>query len=250
MKRDLVPESKSALVKAKRIMESASNLHSRDSSAAFGMFCVPPDPAGFVPNHRLRKLIQLVDSAPPSPYLSRQVFLLLSKNVRLFSKPSRSEEDSVLHPMLCNLMRALKPNGEVGCQCSSGLQLQDKFASSGGFQLASANSTRPGPVLVWEAWVLIASEAKGTNASIFPALPQACQIAGDAALMLAAAGLNIEECAVPGILLTGDSVQFYGAFLLQGQFPCFALLSPPLSMTSRGMLRNRPMDRRIAPICP
>jgi len=86
---------------------------------------------------------------------------------------------------------------------------------------------------MYETWILLGSNAKGTHASLFKALAQGCQVTGDGVLLLERAGLSLESCAVPGIVAFGDSIQIYGAYLVPSAFPAFCLLSAPMSMSSR-----------------
>jgi len=174
----------------------------------------------------------MATAAAPNPteqsILSNKLRNVLSMSPRLFAKPQKSE-DSLLRPMLNNVFVLLEGQDTKFVQES---QVRDIFQANGGFVLSSKNS-QPEPAIMHASWVLVASEANGVDASAFVGLAQGCQCAGDGALLLRKAGLAVENCVVPGVLIYADCLQFYAAFLLPDHYPGFCFLSSPIVFGSR-----------------
>jgi hypothetical protein len=76
---------------------------------------------------------------------------------------------------------------------------------------------------------VVASEAKGWQASVYDAHAQAFQASGDGALLLHDGGLETDDCVVFGLVVAGGAVQIVATHLLPSNFPSFGVLSPPLS---------------------
>jgi hypothetical protein len=76
---------------------------------------------------------------------------------------------------------------------------------------------------------VVASEAKGWQASVYDAHAQAFQASGDGALLLHDSGLETDDCVVFGIVVAGGAVQIVATHLLPSNFPSFSAISPPLS---------------------
>eukprot|EP01006_Ploeotia_vitrea_P053213 TRINITY_DN67767_c0_g1_i11.p1 TRINITY_DN67767_c0_g1~~TRINITY_DN67767_c0_g1_i11.p1 ORF type:complete len:597 (+),score=-62.83 TRINITY_DN67767_c0_g1_i11:80-1870(+) len=84
-----------------------------------------------------------------------------------------------------------------------------------------------------QIYILFTSEAKGIDDSHFMCLIQALEIAGDSAIHLSRnIDMDYNNCSIPGIIVYGDKVQFYGVYLVDQHFPVVVLLSPPLSYTN------------------
>lgn len=217
----------SDVIEAKSVSVSASGL---DDTPAFNLFCLPPGPNSFIPCERLRDLVNNVHLHLKSPTAelfktSLDVLNIVRSTPRIFRKKT-SSEDNALRPVLNQLLRYIMPDG---CSLISEESLQGMFLPLGGFQLASQKS-KPEPVITYESFGLVGSEAKGFHASAFKCLSQGSQISGDCSILLRRGGLNLADCAVPGILMFSDSVQFYASYLLPEQYPSFAFLSRPLSV--------------------
>jgi hypothetical protein len=200
----------------------------------YSMFALPPGgPKMYVPNLRLQTLVVGVSlSHLDGMQMAASIETCCDHGVRLFHKVKKSETRAVAG-VLDKLMHVMCKSLPTEQQFTvlKGDSLNGLFANFGGFKLATPTS-QPEPAIVWESFALITSEAKGFEASKFTALPQACQIAGDACLMLRAAGLPFADCVIPGLILLDDTLTIYAAYLLPDSFPCFHLLSRPLSLTS------------------
>jgi hypothetical protein len=159
--------------------------------------------------------------------LEAKVLALLTKTPRLFRKVAASEDNSV-RLQLDQLMQLVAAELKVVSEDS----LKNLIATIGGFCLASKKS-RPEPAVVWESFILMASEAKGFDSSALKCMTQGSQVAGDGALLLKRAGLDIGDCVVPGVFAFSDCLQFYACHLLPDRFPVFSLLSHPISVASR-----------------
>lgn len=62
-----------------------------------------------------------------------------------------------------------------------------------------------------KTYVLFTSEAKGLDDGYFKCLIQALEIAVDCAINLSRyTNISHENCSIPGIIVYGDKVQFYG----------------------------------------
>jgi hypothetical protein len=199
---------------------------------AFDLFCLPPDPDSFIPNARLRTATAAAKSAAKGSAdinrMAASLVLVNGRGPRLFRK-AKATETHALRPNLDQIMQLLRlPDTSILSEQTLG----NLVKQVGGFKLATRTSW-PEPVLAWYNFILFASEAKGVTKGCFECLPQGCQIAGDAAILLARAGLAVEECVVPGVLVFGDSLQFFAAYLVPPKYPTFCLLSQPISMTSR-----------------
>jgi hypothetical protein len=58
-------------------------------------------------------------------------------------------------------------------------------------------------------------------------------------------GLALEDCVVPGIVMTGSICQFCAIYLLENNFPVFVTLSPQLSPFSTFEEQEAVVDWRI-----
>ena len=76
--------------------------------------------------------------------------------------------------------------------------------------------------------VLVASEAKGLEASIHQCVGQLLIACGDSALYLQMLGLDLENCVVPGIAISDTTIRFGAVYLIPHSFPVFLFLSDML----------------------
>jgi hypothetical protein len=76
--------------------------------------------------------------------------------------------------------------------------------------------------------VLVASEAKGLEASIHQCVGMLLIACGDSALYLQMLGLDLENCVVPGIAISDTTIQFGAVYLIPHSFPVFLFLSDML----------------------
>lgn len=88
---------------------------------------------------------------------------------------------------------------------------------------------KPGYRLEWEdKFILIASEAKGVEASHVVGLIQGMQLGTDGALFLSQYLLN-EQAVVPVVLCYGNFFHIFGIYLFGDNFPVITALSNPIS---------------------
>jgi hypothetical protein len=151
---------------------------------ALSHYCLPPSASSCQPNARLATLAGKVaecHSARSADLhaMASSVHSVARLHPRVFHTISRTE-DTVLRPVLDQLMALCCSER---CSVVSEDTLRNIYKRLGGFQLASSGS-KPEPAIVWESFVLLASEAKGFFGSLFKCLPQGCQSAGDAALLM------------------------------------------------------------------
>lgn len=79
--------------------------------------------------------------------------------------------------------------------------------------------------------VLLASIAKGVEASNIAAGLQCFQICADAAIELYRKGLKREDCVIPGVIFCGEEFQIVGVYLVCSTFPVMVNISSLISIT-------------------
>mmetsp|Transcript_11081 Transcript_11081/g.11944 ORF Transcript_11081/g.11944 Transcript_11081/m.11944 type:complete len:434 (-) Transcript_11081:393-1694(-) len=89
------------------------------------------------------------------------------------------------------------------------------------------------PAIIFREVLLLATEAKGVDASPLVAYAQVVQIASDAACFLLERGLSIEMCVVPFIVCCGYNIQFGVVELIPLSFPVAYRLTTELNMLVR-----------------
>ena len=218
------------LATAKNISASASTLCKDNHS--FDMYCLPPGPDIYHPNKRFRALHGQVLTRLRSPDstlfgMAKTILNITRASPRLFRKVS-SSEDNANRKLIYNLLATIKGDR---FELLSEEALAERIQLVGGFRLASQES-KPEPAIVDNSFILLASEAKGFFASSLKCLPQGCQVAGDATILLRRCDISLDECATPGIVVFADSVQIFGCHLLPTQYPVFSLLSRAMSLAS------------------
>ena len=223
-------------------INALSSLLSGKQEKGFDVFLLPPGHGAYIPNSRLRSLSlapQEYSNHPSMPIIVDKLNKMITSAPRVFRATTQSET-RVCRPILESFLDLIAQDNEHISRVTGSCFTSLYSGNYGGYQLAKPES-RPEPLLLVQRkpscyrLPVLVSEAKGIDDSAFVGLPQGCQVAGDSALLLQHIGLPEEHCTVPGVLVFGDCLQFYGSFLLD-RFPCFALLSKPLSFVSRSDL--------------
>jgi hypothetical protein len=144
-----------------------------------------------------------------------------------------SSETKVVDPQARALLeRMCKMVDREDVTVESKASVREKF--KGKFLLCSENS-EPEYALMHNGFVLVGAETQGLDASLFKALPQACQLAGDAAALLCRKGLPSDQCCVPALLMAGGQAQLMAAYIIKDSvFPMYVFLTQPLQLADKG----------------
>lgn len=94
----------------------------------------------------------------------------------------------------------------------------------------TCSNTSTEPRIVLGSHILMGSEFKGVEFSMFAAMPQGFQVCVDSCLYLyRTTDLKYQDCVIPGLIICGHHLyQFYGIYLVADSFPVAVLLSRPL----------------------
>ena len=153
-------------------------------------------------------------------------------SLREMASISKAKEDESCRKTLDEFMSILKSRCGSGYKVCTNAHVWTYMNPA-----VSGKGTLTEPVLVYncEAGVgfpLIPSEAKRPMHSPLLCLFQGGALGSDIIINMRAAGLPLEDCAVPIVLSAGQSIQIGGVYLLPNHYPVFCTLSRVLSVSS------------------
>ena len=197
----------------------------------YDLFTVPCCKDAYIPNIRLR---QLKDNFNNSEGLSVTVYQNMLINMNMLT--------TWKYPVEGSEMMVNDPNLKMFLDYISWAYNQDHIDSPVNvtkeefrFLFASSDS-KPGWAVVRDRSVLLASVAKGVEASNIAAGLQCFQICADAAIALYRKGLKPEDCVVPGVIFCGEECQIVGVYLVGSTFPVMVNISSLISITNEEVL--------------
>ena len=228
---------------------SASKLRKEDPKF-LSQFGFPLGYDGYIPNNRLRDLrMKAANIDENSEELQKYVNRLLEfSNGEVSYSGTSSSETKVLRPVLDRLMTLIANGmqskkeflGSVSSKAGVSLPKRDQF-------VLATQTSEPGPCVVYDcctesgfsdSFIVIGSEAKGCEHSLIEGFSQVLHCIGEGCISLRRAGLEESDCAVPGLLIAGDQIQFIGTYLLPPAYPCFMTLSRAYCLFSYSDLRK------------
>ena len=202
-----------------------------DNRSLHDVFYSPCSWNSFLPNQRLRELKESLQSLCACSEIEDLDYCLQQKlaSLQTWKTPPKGSETVLLDPLVnkaildeivswlkspfISVSKDLPPEGKSYLCSTVKTEYRVEFNNS---------SFR---------YVLMASEAKGVDASHFNCMMQALEAASDASVyMRQKSSLPSKDCATPGILVYSDVIQFYGVYLVD-DFPVTVLLSRPLCYT-------------------
>ena len=216
---------------------SASNIKKGTQLAHISM---PIGPHCFVPERMLiTKLMEdlekpISSSSSSSSSVFDQMYHFLTPVS--YTMPMNSEKDFcspnlniIFHQIRDSMKENLRDNIKLKQEVSSDLSIKLVFSSS---------RSQGEMALMYRALdkhlCLIASEAKGVDASLSACYPQAVCMACDFAVdQCQNFQISWENVVVPFIITSSDSVQFGAVYLVDPCYPCPVLLSEELKMTNQ-----------------
>ena len=195
----------------------------------------------YIPNERLRQLKYSILNDNFDPFVVDSCVSNLRKLISNNSwlSPEGGSEGTLLDPsvnkgILDEINKYCLQNHESKLDCMNGdvpfpCTYCSEAKSEYRLQFTSSNGKR---------FILFPSECKGLADSHYVALLQGILTAADSSLYMSAnCDAGEEECAVPGILVYANAVQFYAVYLLN-KLPVVAFLTPPLVYAN-------PVNRRM-----
>ena len=207
------------------------------SQGYYACFALPLTPDSYCPNELLHAL-KHGKGAPEAVYTAlleclRANALCASEMRSGTVNPEAKFSDMVLHSLMVALAKEIDSMVTTGMGIRGAPVTYAKGADiqrAVEFHLASAASQPEyAAVCLPLHAVLVGSEAKGVSSSLLEAVPQCMQVCGDGVLSLKARGLQLQDCAVPGILCAGEQIEVVGVALMPEAYPYMVSLSRKLS---------------------
>lgn len=205
---------------------SASSIASGSNRILYDMFTPPTTYQSYIPNKRIRHLVEQFKQIPPNHKEALKIELKLRTNTRLmqsWSYPNGGSETRINDPLLKNFITTIY---DLFSDFETVLSHHDEsfqFQT----QLCSQNSKQD-MFISYQNSVLLVSEAKGIESSETVAMMQCLQASNDGALNLYSKGLLPEECIVPGILCCGEALTIVAVYFAPITFPVITYLSGSL----------------------
>ena len=206
---------------------SASQIASTNRSL-YDVFGLPCSLDSYVPNSRLRELISKYESFSCEVNDDVRSFehslRLELKSLHTWKYSSGGSESKICDPNLAHFLTMI--NNRVSVAIKHSAVKKDSLH----FKLALAKQrSKPEHRIEWKDFVLMGSEAKGVEHSVYEALIQGMELGGDAAVHMWRCGLSTELAVVPVVLSIGDCFCIYAVYLIPDCYPVIVQLSPPLS---------------------
>jgi hypothetical protein len=205
---------------------SASNIAAQNRSL-YDVFALPCSPRSYIPNVRLRTLLQNFMTLSDDLDDVRSFEYSLRTNMKClhtWKYSSGGSETKINDPNLSKYLSMI--NDRVSKIVNDTGVLKDALP----FRLVLAkSSSKPEHRIQWNDHVVIASEAKGVEHSHYEALVQGLELGGDSSVNMWRCGLSEELAVTPVILSYGDCFQIYAVYLIPNCFPVIVQLSPPLT---------------------
>jgi hypothetical protein len=208
------------------IQDLSSSSIAKSKRYYYDLFTVPCCKDAYIPNIRLRQLKDNFNTSE-GPSVKAYENILINMNMLTTWK----------YPVEGSEMMVNDPNLKMFLDCISSAYNQDHITSpvtvtkeEFRFLFASSDS-KPGWAVVRDRSVLLASIAKGVEASNIAAGLQCFQICADAAIELYRKGLKREDCVVPGVIFCGEEFQIVGVYLVGSTFPVMVNISSLISIT-------------------
>ena len=196
----------------------------------YDLFTVPCNEDAYIPNIRLR---QLKDKFKTSEGLSFDAYANILKSMTMLKTweyAAGGSEKMVNDPNLKLFLKCISLSYNQDHIASPVSVKKSQLVFNERFLFASTKS-RPEWAVVHDGSgsVLLASKAKGVEASNIAAGMQCFQICADAAIELYRKGLNPEDCVVPGVIICGEVCQIVGVYLVGSTFPVMVNISSLIS---------------------
>lgn len=180
----------------------------------------------YIPNSRLRALMQAYESLPDTD----ESALRIEYNLRIswelqqsWQYPSGGSETYVNKSLLSRFFEQI-----TSLLMDIELVVMDSNRPAVKKLMLTSQHSNPERVLTYRGNVLIGSDAKGGDAAEFCSLIQCLQICADAALSLYQQGMSTEDCVVPGVIACGEMLRIVAVYFLPPSYPVIVYLSGPL----------------------
>jgi len=229
-------DDKPTVAIVREVSVSASQLNTAQKCRHLDHYVLPHPKSGYIPNKRFRDLQKLAQITAAG--LATQAQNLSKSDVHAHARLRRLHQMPHLHTLgvtvagetvnrsvINHIFSCLGDMCKRRIQPASGEDIGNvvRFVASG-------SNTKPEPALFHNDIPLMCSEAKRVEDSTLKALPQGCAMGADCVITQRRFGISVENCTVPILVTAGNSLQFYGAFLLPDAYPTFCTLSENLSI--------------------
>lgn len=197
----------------------------------YDVFALPLSRDAYIPNKRLRDLVQSRPSAKVTPDLRKDADIVMRSMTSKpsWSSPSGGSELIINDPNLLSLITLV--GGCIESVVVKRMQSQKGDPTPTSYLAMSCKSEY---CLTYNDTILLASEAKGREASNFECFSQGFQAGADSAInMVKRYGKCIDDAAIPVVICFGsDCFQILGVYLIPESFPCVTELSRILSINA------------------
>eukprot|EP01035_Chromulina_nebulosa_P038499 gene38499-52012_t len=210
---------------------AASDINSTD---ILDFLALPFGPGCYVDHPVVNALVQNAICIPEDEHLKAILASIPQRFVHTFKKATNA--DTTLCRMnLCSILSLVLLETQQGFRNQfttlSGEDLQSLGLCN--FYLVTPTS-KPDISIVFTNWDwkvgIIGAEAKTVDHGYHEAVAQGVSLSADFAMEIASMGIPTADIAVPFVLTFSDSVQFGAVYLIEDNFPCAVMLSPPLSL--------------------
>jgi hypothetical protein len=216
---------------------SASAVNTNKCRSLYDIFSLPCSPSTYIPNERLRNLyanyteVSTSSNASEAHWEMHLRMNLVSHHGWNFSESETVVNNPNLSIYLGMINSMLAQICEVGISAVTTGKLPFKAV------LASSSSKSEYRIQKGQM-IIVASEAKGVEDSIYEALAQGFQLGADSAVHLwRNFGMHYKDCVVPVVLCYGDCFHICAVYLLPECYPVIVQLSSPICyLTIEGRL--------------
>lgn len=196
----------------------------------YDIFSLPLSCNSFIPNQRLSKLLFEFHN---QRYDAEKIGICECKmqtfpSSHSWKTPAGGSETHINDPVLSKYLNLILKVE----------QTKDVEVTNGTLKMAMylAGSAKPEYRLQWKEFVVLASEAKGTEDFLIAGLAQGFQLGGDSSIRLSNY-LDLQDAVVPVVLSNGTFLHIFAVYLLDGPFPVITALSDPICyLTPSGRL--------------
>ena len=209
---------------------SASDLNTTDM---LDFLALPFGPGCYVNHSVINELVQNATNVPDEDErLQRILSRIPHRFAHTFKKPKNAETD-FCRANLCSILGLVVEETRLEGQSQFMILGAEDLQRCCNFFLAKPSSKPEISVVVTQGdwkYGIIGAEAKTVDHGYHEAAAQGVSLSADFAMEMAFRGYPIAAVAVPFVLTYSDSVQFGAVYLIEENFPCAVMLSPPLSL--------------------
>jgi len=208
---------------------SASDVNTTD---LLDFLALPFGPGCYVNHSVINTLVENAVTVPEDEHLQGIISSIPHRFAHTLKKP-KNAETNFCRVNLCSILRLiLFETQQEGRKHFQTLRAEDLQRYCNFFLVKASSKPELSVVFtngIWQCGI-IGAEAKTVDHGYHEAAAQGVSLSADFAMELASMGVPAAAVAVPFVLAFSDSVQFGAVYLIEENFPCAVMLSPPLSL--------------------